>query len=119
MDENGKPTSIARLIAETEEGAAIDPFLESRDSLWLLHFALVKGGYGTLYPFFFKEFFKKKSSRSFTESEVLRNLISWLKENQIKILSERLEKRLAGIIDNYCLKGWQNAEESMTNISLI
>lgn len=118
VDEKGKPTSIARLIAETEEGAAIDPFLESRDSLWLLHFALVKGGYGTLYPFFFKEFFKKKSSRSFTESEVLRNLISWLKENQIKILSERsLKSDLRVLIDNYCLKGaGQNAEESMTNI---
>lgn len=118
VDEKGKPTSIARLIAETEEGAAIDPYLESRDSLWLLHFALVKGSYGTLYPYFFKEFFKKKSSRSFTESEVIRNLISWLKENQIKILSERsLKSDLRVLIDNYCLKGaGQIAEESMTNV---
>ena len=118
IDDKGKSTSIARLIVETEEGAALDPFLESRDSLWLLHFALVKGGYGTLYPFFFKEFFKRKSSRFFTESEVLRNLISWLKENQIKILSERsLKSDLRVLIDNYCLRGaGQNAEESMTNI---
>ena len=118
VDEKGKPTSIARLIAETEEGAAIDPFFGEPRLALALALCPCQGRLWNALPILFKEFFKKKSSRSFTESEVLRNLISWLKENQIKILSERsLKSDLRVLIDNYCLKGaGQNAEESMTNI---
>ena len=76
VDEKGKPTSIARLIAETEEGAAIDPFLESRDSLWLLHFALVKAAMERFTPSFSRNSSRRnhpvrlQSLKSFVTSSV-------------------------------------------------
>jgi hypothetical protein len=118
VDEKGNPNEISRLILDSKAGPAIDPYLESNDSLWLLHHSLISNGHGTMYPFFFKEFFKRKSSRTFTESEVIRSLLMWLNENEIKIPSERsLRKDLKVLIDNYCPKTTGNgSEESMTNL---
>ena len=114
----GNLTPLSRLIIENADGPAIDPFLESNDSLWLLHLSLLQGEYGSMYPFFFREFFKRKSSRTFTEGEVLRNLATWIHESEKKPPSANsLKSDLRVLIDNYCLKvNTKGSEESMTNL---
>lgn len=117
IDEAGGRLPAAELLIDSTEKEAFDPFLERRDSLWLLHYELVSCGYATLYSFFFREFFKRKTSRSFTESEVLRALGSWIKGLEGQAPSEKsLVKDFRVLLDNYCFKGGKLAEESMTNL---
>ena len=118
VDSQGQLTPITRLIVDNREGPAIDPYLESKDSLWLLHLSLIGGGHGAIYPFFFREFFKRKSSRTFTESEVLRSLTTWLHESGEKMPAvSSIKSDLRVLIDNYCLKmNAKGSEESMTNL---
>jgi len=117
IDSDGGRLPASNLLADFGNQEAVDPFLERRDSLWLLHYELVSCGYATIYPFFFREFFKRKTSRSFTESEVLRALGSWIKGQEGQAPSEKsLIKDFRVLLDNYCFKGGKQAEESMTNL---
>lgn len=118
IDSSGETLETSRLIKNHKGNEAFDPYLENPESLWLLHLSLVNSSYASIYPFFFQYFFKRKASRSFTESEVLTNLNSWLKNQDFKSPSERtLKSDLKVLIDNYCPKlTSKDTEDSMMNL---
>jgi len=117
LDDQGEKLPASKLLSEWNDAPAVDPLLEKRDSLWLLHYELVSSEYATVYTFFFREFFKRKASFSFTESETVRALTSWIKSQEQKPPSEKsLTKDFRVLLDNYCMKGGKQAEESMTNL---
>jgi len=99
------------------KGPAIDPLLESQDSLWLLHVELVNTGFASIYSFFFKEFFKRKSGRFFTESEFHRSLASALISSNQRIPSHQtLVKDFKVLLDLYCVRPMEKNEEAFMNL---
>ena len=118
IDDKGELTKEARLLVEQNDNNPIDPSLENKDSLWLLHTSLVNNQFATLYSFFFCDFFKRKASRTFTEREVINGIQSWLKNLDLKPPSERsLKNDFKVLVDNYCPKlNSKDSEESMMNL---
>ena len=118
IDDKGELTKEARLLVEQNDNNPIDPSLENKDSLWLLHTSLVNNQFATLYSFFFCDFFKRKASRTFTEREVINGIQSWLKNFDLKPPSERsLKNDFKVLVDNYCPKlNSKDSEESMMNL---
>ena len=113
----GAPMHGSRVFIGTDESPALDPWLESNDSLWLLHYELVTCQYATIYNFFFREFFRRKSSRHFTESEAVRSLNSWLIKEEKKLpASSTMKKDFRVLLDLYHMKVSEKSEESMTNL---
>ena len=55
---NDAPTELARYIFTHNDG--VDPFLEDTNTLWLLHYSLVKSNVASLYNLLFLEFQREK-----------------------------------------------------------
>lgn len=74
--EKGSLTNLATTILEK------DPFFENINTLWLLHWNLVKNiSTATLYHLFFNKFYFSK----LTKQDLLDQLTQWLKDNNIVI----------------------------------
>ncbi len=58
LDENDRPNGFSDFLFRPVRG--FDPFLEDDQSLWLLHYKLVKRGFSTIYRLIFNEFRKEK-----------------------------------------------------------
>jgi hypothetical protein len=58
LDENDRPNAFADFLFRPVGG--FDPFLEDDQSLWLLHYQLVKHGFSSIYKLIFNEFRKEK-----------------------------------------------------------
>ncbi|MDB5122384.1 MAG: hypothetical protein JWP94_513 [Mucilaginibacter sp.] len=58
LDENDRPNAFADFLFRPVRG--FDPFLEDDQSLWLLHYQLVKRGFSSIYKLIFNEFRKEK-----------------------------------------------------------
>jgi len=58
IDNKDNPTEFGTKLFDTENG--YDPFLEDEQSLWLLHYQLVKTGLASIYSIIFNEFRKEK-----------------------------------------------------------
>lgn len=116
VDEQGQRTPESKLIG-TQQDQGFDYLLESTDSLWLLHLNLVQSEYASIYPIFFKEFFKRKSSGLFTEEEFIRFLKSYLLQNNAKSQSEKtLRNDFKVLLDLYCPKASKGQEDALTNL---
>jgi hypothetical protein len=116
VNEEGKRTPESKLIG-TQQDQGYDYLLESSDSLWMLHLNLIQSGYASIYPIFFKEFFKRKSSGLFTEEEFIRFLKSYLLQNNSKSQSEKtLRNDFNVLLDMYCPKATKGQEDSLTNL---
>lgn len=116
VDEQGQRTPESKLIG-TQQDPGFDHLLESTDSLWMLHLNLVQSEYASIYPIFFKEFFKRKSSGLFTEEEFIRFLKSYLLQNNAKSQSEKtLRNDFKVLLDLYCPKASKGQEDALTNL---
>jgi hypothetical protein len=118
VSEQGELLEDAILLTSIGERVAFDPLLEKKDSLWHLHILLVNNGYASIYTYFFKEFFKRKASRTFTESEFVRSINTWLKNLESSIPAERsMTSDLKVLIDSYCSRSiGKDPEESMMTL---
>jgi len=58
LEDNDRPNILANFIFQQNGG--FDPFLEDDQSLWLLHYHLVKTGFSSIYGLIFNEFRKEK-----------------------------------------------------------
>ena len=116
VDDNGTQTPEAKLIG-TRKNPGADHLLESTDSLWLLHLNLIQRDYASIYAFFFKEFFKRKSSGLFTEEEFIRFLNSLLIQADSKVPSENtLKSDFKVLLDLYCPRSNKGQEDALTNL---
>lgn len=107
LEEENAPTFIAKKIFDTEKGW--DPYLEDINTIWLLHYFLIKRGYAKIYSDFFNDFRKKQTEFSFESFErfleikleefsqkTIRNDINVLKSNYL-----RNERKTANIEDSF------------------
>ena len=116
VDDKGSKTPHATLIG-SRSNQGFDYLLESTDSIWLLHLNLIQSGYASIYPIFFKEFFKRKSSGLFTEEEFIRFLNSLLLQTDIKVPSEKtLKNDFKVLLDLYCPRPSKGQEDALTNL---
>lgn len=116
VDDKGAKTPHATLIG-SRSNQGFDYLLESTDSIWLLHLNLIQSGYASIYPIFFKEFFKRKSSGLFTEEEFIRFLNSLLLQTDIKVPSEKtLKNDFKVLLDLYCPRPSKGQEDALTNL---
>ena len=104
--EENEFSDIAELIyAEDGDDNDADAFIEDRFTLWLLHHEICSRNHATIFNFFFTEYFKRKSTRTFSETEFVASLVSWIKELDEKVPSEKsLRSDLRCLIDTYCFK---------------
>ena len=118
VSDQGELLEDSILLTSIGKKGAIDPLLEQKDSLWHLHVLLVNHGYASIYKYFFKDFFKRKASRTFTESEFVRSINTWLKTKNSSTPSERsMTSDLKVLIDSYCPRSTgKDPEESMMNL---
>jgi len=108
-EESCKPSLLSSLIFTNEEEEALDLFVEDRFTLWLLHYEICTLEYATIYHYFFKEYFKRKSTRTFAETDFINTLKSWISENKFNVPSENsLRSDFRCLIDTYCLKVAKN-----------
>ena len=77
-------TNLGRFLFE-DEGA--DPYLEDVNSLWLLHYHLVKKGLASIYQLFFNKI--KNGDREFSDGKIKKELIYQIEKNQQDIPSEK------------------------------
>nr|WP_320118664.1 DUF4007 family protein [uncultured Marinifilum sp.] len=77
-----------------------DPFLEDTNSLWLLHYHLVKKGYASIYNLFFNKL--KNGSREFTDERIKKGLIYLTEEhNQERPSDKTLDSDIKVFKANY------------------
>lgn len=85
-------TTLAQIILEK------DPYLENSDTLWLLHWNLVKNqDRATLYNLFFNIIYPHK----FTKEDILRQVASWLKNEDIKLSQTTLKSDIDVFVRMY------------------
>lgn len=85
-------TTFAQIILEK------DPYLENSDTLWLLHWNIVKNqDRATLYNLFFNIIYPHK----FTKEDILRQVASWLKNEDIKLSETTLKSDIDVFIRMY------------------
>ena len=130
-DKSLETTLIASLIYHENEEEALDLFIEDRFTLWLLHYEICHREYATIYHYFFKEYFKRKSTRTFSETEFINNLRTWIQEQNL--LNAKLENRdkpialpaenslradFRCLVDTYCIKTGKNStyEDNYTTL---
>ena len=75
-----------------------DPYLESSDTLWLLHWNIVKNQErATLYNLFFNTIYPHK----FTKEYILKHITLWLKNNDIKLSQTTIKSDIDVFIRMY------------------
>lgn len=105
-EETSEPTLLSSLIFAEGNEEAIDLFVEDRFTLWLLHFEICQKKYATIYHYFFQEYFKRKSTRTFSETDFINALKTWIvEESKYNLPSENsLRSDFRCLIDTYCIK---------------
>ena len=113
-------TNIAELIySDSEEENHADAFIEDKFTLWILHHEICSREYATIYHYFFKEYFKRKSSRTFSETEFLGSLSSYIKGEGNNLPSiKSLASDFRCLIDTYCIRKSKKAslEDNYTTL---
>lgn len=81
--EDNQPSFLAVKIFNTKDGW--DPYLEDVNTIWLLHYLLVKHGYARIYSDFFNEFRKRQNEFTFENFErFLKMKLPNVAENSLK-----------------------------------
>ena len=71
---------LAELIyADGDDDNNLDAFIEDKFTLWILHHEICTRQYASIFHYFFKEYFKRKSTRTFSETEFVGSLASYIK----------------------------------------
>jgi len=97
-------TLLGKMILER------DSYLESIDTLWLLHWNLVKQrDNATLYNLFFNLYYPNK----FTKEEIVNRIMIWLDERQIKLSSNTIKSDMDVFIRMY-----RSSDKSEMSLSL-
>ena len=91
--ENNKLSSIAKKIFDSDNGW--DPYLEDVNTIWLLHYLLVKNGYAKVYSDFFNDYRKKQVEFSFE------NLERYIRIQQPEIADKTLKSDINVLKNNY------------------
>ncbi|HFU74703.1 MAG TPA: DUF4007 family protein [Bacteroidetes bacterium] len=87
-----------------------DPYLENSDTLWILHWNLVKHiEKATLYNLFFNKIYPHK----FSKDEIVDYIISWLNENEIKLSPTTLNADVDVFIRMYNNNNGENYSMSL------
>ena len=85
----------------TELGQIIldkDPYLENNDTLWLLHWNIVKNKEkATLYNFFFNNIYPNK----FTKEQIFNQVVLWLENNNIKLSQTTIKSDIDVFVKMY------------------
>ena len=90
-------TEFGRFLFEDK---GIDPYLEDVNSLWLLHYHLVKKGFSSVYQLFFNNV--KNGDREFTDQKIKQQLIYRIEKDDQDIPSEKtLENDIKVFRANY------------------
>jgi hypothetical protein len=102
--ENNTLTNISKTILEK------DPYIENIDTLWLLHWNIVKNkNKATLYNLFFNTIYPDK----FTKEEILQYITHWLDDNKINLSTTTLKSDIDVFIRMY-----QASNNKTVNLSL-
>ena len=113
-------SDIAKLIfAEDDDDNTLDAFIEDKFTLWILHHEICSRGYASIYSYFFKEYFKRKSTRTFSEGEFVGALSSYVKGEGEKLPSlKSLSSDFRCLIDTYTIKKSKKAtlEDNYTTL---
>jgi hypothetical protein len=111
---------IASLIfTEEDDDNNLDAFIEDKFTLWILHHEICSREYATIYSYFFKEYFKRKSTRTFSENEFVGALSSYIMGEGEKLPSiKSLSSDFRCLIDTYCIKKSKKAtlEDNYTTL---
>ncbi len=91
--EEDELTPLATKIFDNENGW--DPYLEDINTIWLLHYFLVKKSYAKIYSDFFNEFKKRQTEFSFENFEY------FLKNRTLNIAANSLESDVSVLKSNY------------------
>lgn len=112
-------SEIAKLIYSDGANDNIDAFIEDNFTLWILHHEICSRNYATIFNYFFKEYFKRKSTRTFSENEFVGALSSYIKGEGEKLPSfKSLGSDFKCLIDTYCIKKNKKAtfEDNYTSL---
>jgi hypothetical protein len=111
---------IASLIyTKEDDDNNLDAFIEDKFTLWILHHEICTREYASIYSYFFKEYFKRKSTRTFSENEFVGALTSYIKGEGEKLPSiKSLSSDFRCLIDTYCIKKSKKAtlEDNYTTL---
>jgi len=90
--ENNSLSDFGKTILE------FDPYLETTDVFWLLHWNLIKNKkYSTIYFLFFTEFYPNR----FTSEGLMEKLIEWINKNQINLSKNTIKSDVDVFIRMY------------------
>lgn len=113
-------SELAELIyTDSDDDNNLDAFIEDKFTLWILHHEICSRQYATIFNYFFKEYFKRKSTRTFSEAEFVGSLSSYIKGEGEKLPSlKSLSTDFRCLIDTYCIKKSKKAtlEDNYTTL---
>ncbi|MBE0491319.1 MAG: DUF4007 family protein [Sulfurospirillum sp.] len=102
--DNNNLTELGNIILEK------DPFFENNNTIWLLHWNLVKKiETATLYNLYFNKFYFNK----FTKQELLEQLIHWVQKHNINISPTTLKSDIEVFLKMYTFNNKNNITMSL------
>ena len=118
-DENDFGELAQLIYADGDDDNNLDAFIEDKFTLWVLHHEICTRQYASIFHYFFKEYFKRKSTRTFSEAEFVGALASYIKGEGEKLPSlKSLSSDFRCLIDTYCIKKSKKAtlEDNYTTL---
>ena len=118
-DENDCGELAQLIYADGDADNNLDAFIEDKFTLWVLHHEICTRQYASIFHYFFKEYFKRKSTRTFSEPEFVGALASYIKGEGEKLPSlKSLSSDFRCLIDTYCIKKSKKAtlEDNYTTL---
>ena len=70
-DENDFGELAQLIYADGDDDNNLDAFIEDKFTLWVLHHEICTRQYASIFHYFFKEYFKRKSTRTFRKRNLL------------------------------------------------
>ena len=119
LEENDFGELAELIFADGEDDNNLDAFIEDKFTLWVLHHEICTRQYASIFHYFFKEYFKRKSTRTFSEAEFVGSLASYIKGEGEKLPSlKSLSSDFRCLIDTYCIKKSKKAtlEDNYTTL---
>ena len=119
MEENDFGVLADLIYADGDDDNNLDAFIEDKFTLWILHHEICTRQYASIFNYFFKEYFKRKSTRTFSESEFVGSLASYIKGEGESLPSlNSLSTDFRCLIDTYCIKKSKKAtlEDNYTTL---
>ena len=114
VDEEG---SISNFWSKILDDNGLDPYLENKGTLWLLHYYIVKTNYSNIYSEFFNCFRKEKIE--FVKSQFSKYVVSKLEITGFKNFTlNTIDKDINVLLRNYCFSNTNkhNLEDDLSSL---